>query len=86
MDKSSFLENISPKKRHSQPNSISCTHKIKHSEIDNLSQGCLEHIIYGIGTLAVLFKLLHPACALVSKLFGECGFFKVQMDREKDFF
>ena len=60
--------------------------KIKHSEIDNLSQGCLEHVIYGIGTLAVLFKLLHPSCVLISKLFGECGFFEVKMDREKDFF
>lgn len=60
--------------------------KIKHSEIDNLSQGCLEHVIYGIATLAVLFKLLHPAGALVSKLFAECGIFEVQMDRKKDFF
>ncbi len=60
--------------------------KIKHSEIDNLSQGCLEHVIYGMATLAVLFKIMHPASVLTSKLFGESGYFIVQMNEEKDFF
>lgn len=49
---------------------------IKHSEINYLSEGCLEHVILGIGTLATLYKLMNPSGFLPSKLFGECGFFE----------
>jgi hypothetical protein len=60
--------------------------KLKHSEINGLSQGCLEHVIYGIGTLAVLFKLMHPGGEFSSQLFGECGFLEPVDEIRKNLF
>ncbi len=48
---------------------------LKHSEIDNLEDGCLSNVIYGIASLAILYNLMQNRAA-EGRLFPLIGYFK----------
>lgn len=56
---------------------------LKHSEIDNLPDGSLSNIVYGMASLAILYDLVSPY-GLTSKLFLKIGYFK-PMERVTSF-
>lgn len=49
---------------------------LKHSEIDNLKDGCLSNVVYGIASLAILYTLMHPGRRAEGRLFPLIGFIK----------
>jgi len=48
---------------------------LKHSEINNLSDGCLTNVVYGTASLAILYKLIYPY-RHISRFFSFIGYFK----------
>ena len=64
---------------------------LKHSELENLKEGCLSNVVNGIATLAVLHLLMDPYSRLLSPLSGsglfyQCGFYEPLDDAKKDLF
>lgn len=48
---------------------------LKHSEIENYQDGCLNNVIHGIASLAILYTLMSPARRAEGRLFSLIGYF-----------
>jgi len=48
---------------------------LKHSEIDNLEDGCLSNVIYGVASIAIIYNLIQNRAA-EGRLFPLIGYFK----------
>jgi len=56
---------------------------LKHSEIDNYEDGSLTNVIYGMGSLAILYTLMHPYRRAEGRLFNLIGYSKpIEMVRK----
>lgn len=49
---------------------------LKHSEMDNLADGCLSNVVYGMASLAILYCLMGGRGRAEGRLFYLIGFFK----------
>jgi hypothetical protein len=49
---------------------------LKHAEIENLKDGCLSNVLYGMASLAVLYTLISPYRNAEGNLFRQIGYFK----------
>jgi len=48
---------------------------LKHAEIDNLQDGCLSNVLYGMSSLAVLYSLISHHRNAEGNLFRQIGYF-----------
>lgn len=49
---------------------------LKHSEMDNIANGCLSNVVYGMASLAILYCLMGGRGRAEGRLFYLIGFFK----------
>lgn len=62
--------------KHSLPNWWDAYNKLKHLEIDNYPHGSLSNVIYGMGSLAILYGLMDKYRRAQGELFSLIGQFK----------
>lgn len=49
---------------------------LKHSEIDNIKDGCLSNVVYGMASLAILYDVMDLYRRAEGRLFPSIGLFK----------